>query len=1302
MTTISASRTPVSAQSTYTRIGRLESEQDLPASTSNEGDSPSDVEMNAVDADTALPNLPPIETDVQLKALRVRRSASAESPVAPTPVFDIVTQTEPDEAAYIRVLRQSLRDWVDYDKARQYSGNACQVLRAVFHHKRQPLPESFETTFDVSQIEDESWFDEASLLYHQLHGTGTNEEAGPAEGTTLDTLRARFLETLRADCEGRHTLDRLLAASTDTGGAQGAPFFDGLALRNAFGQSFDDLVRSPRVFADQAFAAFTVDKKRQLLTEKFDEIGESRQYTIGTVQHSLASIVIRIAKYRGDPVPVRFENEEALAKAFRRCEREWDNDRAFYPIHPMMLFATHLVRASGVELIASRELDRRYGEIVDMVGESYRRGNRRPLLWMSDFLAKWNADGVPWDRRGQAVRQQAVLSLFDALGEATVTSGPISPLAERAKQAGLLGEILVGDDWRGKAIVLLIYAYERLMASFGRPPAFDRRSAAIDILRRHGASDETIAARRSYFIPVGSGVIEEAREGDLIQEFFDRLGGDGRIPSSMSVGGATAVRPLHELQAAEEAFNGALASDPWVRAKARENLRMQSRLLTDEAVDREARRIADQYQTETESHRGWMKLLEDGVNMVPVVGSAYNLVEGIRNHDAEQAIMGGISLGMDIISLAVGGAGESRGAAAGGGRALGARSADSKGLVRWKPASKAISTSEVPVRKRPALVEFEHVAKQLGIPSAAIENFPNAIARGTAFSAEFELRDGNVPPAYRSLATQVRNGESGVKWQGYDVVRLANEDRIVPVEHAGGTYHEIDWYSTHRARHASLIARDAESGAFYSEAGLKGGGGGAEILRRVDSRGVNVEQRPTVTGVTGILRVAADTTMRAFDEIFDRSISVTYDVEAEGAARLDVKAFLGRLYQRSGTFRRLLNHYDATVPGDEKLWRLFYGKRGPTGAISATHPWSRTIYIAPETELGQERYMSAAGTTPYESRAAVLHEVLHALTKLEDPEQPNLRLTPRAEPRFDRGPVVYLTDKMLSEAGFDFEERVTYVDMAGGAEDARLSTAVQETHHENEVLDPIVDRQRRLSITADTLVEEVRIADRLTVKEWGQIAPMLKKKGKWPSVLTYGSDSWGRLKSSFALLANGESGVVLSEQMKALIRVSSRFQRKSPTFRALLESLPQSQPVSAQRQWTFVFDKTAATAALAPGEVVSSVDTVNRKIYLFEDGAKYLSKQGLRSMEFERRVAHQLVAAITGLPKVAGSDAYRNRGAEVRLVDRILAESGYHFPEQLAAALALPDDPASQRKLQARLTAARRSSSDEDVFLDGI
>jgi hypothetical protein len=241
---------------------------------------------------------------------------------------------------------------VDYDKARKLSDSAYGLLRAVSHHYRQPIPEAFETTLDASLLQDEGLLDEAALLCHQLQNGDANEAPGGTQALTSDELRSRFVQALRANFTQRRALAQLLVNH----GTQGVPYFDGFAIRNAFGKSFDDLLQLPGLSTDPAFASLSVEQQRGLLKAKFDELGESTQYPIGTPQHSMASVVIAVANYRGEPSPTAFPTEEALFKAYRDIEVAWSNDRSIYPINPRLLLALHLVRSSGVEVIDLHQL----------------------------------------------------------------------------------------------------------------------------------------------------------------------------------------------------------------------------------------------------------------------------------------------------------------------------------------------------------------------------------------------------------------------------------------------------------------------------------------------------------------------------------------------------------------------------------------------------------------------------------------------------------------------------------------------------------------------------------------------------------------------------------------------------------------------------------------------------------------------------------------------------------------------------------------------------------------------------------
>jgi len=165
-------------------------------------------------------------------------------------------------------------------------------------------------------LEDEAIFDTAAVLYRRLR-----DDASMTDATALPPiaeLRAVFAKALQEDSAARRALALLLPIPDE--GARAVPFFDGFALRNAQRMSFESLLESTDVCADPVFMLLAPQQKRSLLERKFEQIGESVHYRIGTAEHSMATALERIQRYRGQPVPPKLDDRSTLLEAFRRIE----------------------------------------------------------------------------------------------------------------------------------------------------------------------------------------------------------------------------------------------------------------------------------------------------------------------------------------------------------------------------------------------------------------------------------------------------------------------------------------------------------------------------------------------------------------------------------------------------------------------------------------------------------------------------------------------------------------------------------------------------------------------------------------------------------------------------------------------------------------------------------------------------------------------------------------------------------------------------------------------------------------------
>lgn len=1163
------------------------------------------------------------------------------------------------DAAVLERMNAALTQWVDEAKARSYATSPSALLRAVASHRRLDIPDAFAATLDPSLLADEAVLDEAALLYDRL------SRAPAAEGTTsappptasLPTLRATFLAALRSDYPKRRALDALFAPSASF--AQTTPYFDGFALRQAEGQSFDELVDLPAVWADPILAVLPPAERRALLEQKFDEMGESTRFRIGSILHSVATALLRIERYGGRQ-PAGHGNEAELVKAFMQCDAAWKQGDT-YPYHPRLLFAAHLARSSGIEVLSFEQLSLLYeNQVNDRALELMGDGHAGPAEWIARYLSERVGPDASWNDAGPARKAQALLDLFPALREAADQDLPISSLARELKAKGILTpNRIAGADFDARAAAVIEYANERLLVGYGEPPPFDRRRSASAILLRVGVQALDLSDPHHYTIVGDNPNLTKSAFGDLVDEFLDRADWVGLNGASMTLPGGGSLRPRDELQREEDAFNKRLPFDPWVVALAKERLRGQSKAVTPDAVAGVANEIAGNLAAETESHRAWVKGFETWINTVPVAGPVYNIEEGIRHRDAARAAFGLLFLGADAFDLTTGGGG-------------GARAQAVHPIVpKLRRTIGRIDPSQVNIAGHPEMIEMSADPIRLTLP------------------------DANVPPELRALARQAREHRS-VRWRGYDVVHLEAEDRIVPVTRDGDAYFEVDWQTRHRVRDAPPIELDTQTnkGRFreiYPPAG------------KPAAPPADVQQRMTVQEVTTLLKRADDATLRDFDALFGDAFAQR--TSAANVSRFDAQAFYRKLYESSATFRRVFNRHaqvdararNGTTQGWKK-WEFVVGEAGPLGAPSKAYTdfEYKRIYMPSDAAIQAMPYMTAAGVRTLSSEQTYLHEMVHALTGGREPE--------RAVDLLNRGPVVYLTDKILSEAGYDMAEQVMYrrsnptSDMpADQTVEYNAMKAAREAERENRYLDALLDAKRG-DVTADTLVEGVPVARRMTVADTQ--AALDEIEGVEDEAFL----AWGDFKTKFDqnfgfYVQNRTVTNELASDALVVIDFYGRLYQRSVTFRRMFDKMPVT-AASQANPWKLVLEGDIDLRALSPDGLAHGVADEAKKIYVLDDGLMYLTETGLHDVEIERKLTYQMICAMTGIGQVPLPKAYANRGAAVYLTDSILKEAGFNYPRQLVSALAGPNEATAQAQLLARQTAAMRSASVEDRYLN--
>jgi hypothetical protein len=407
-----------------------------------------------------------------------------------------VTDDERDaDSADVEVLKGRLRTWVDYRRARKEARDAETILAAVAAHYGVNMQTQLHAGLASSTFDNKVLLDEAAVLFAQVSGSAQSEATCTGEGPSLERLRAQFLDALDKQGKARRGAALLLnppeaETSAETialrvGGRvfelpvrhAGDPYFDGFVVRNAVGKTSEDLLNMPGISADRGFAELSVRAKRAQLVVKFQQAEESTQYPIGTVRHSLASTLYRVARYSGVPAPVQFADDEVLLNSFKQAEDAWAADRSIYPVHPRLLFALHLARTNGVEILDRQNQDQRAKQALFWIYVNAVTGNKEPLEWLLRAVTR-----LPDDGAGGAALIDLLRDISLDVGMRPGVPAKIRELALQLKRSGLLTEALVGRNWQEKTSAVLRYGAERMLGTFGTPP--DTRLAASE-LRTH-------------------------------------------------------------------------------------------------------------------------------------------------------------------------------------------------------------------------------------------------------------------------------------------------------------------------------------------------------------------------------------------------------------------------------------------------------------------------------------------------------------------------------------------------------------------------------------------------------------------------------------------------------------------------------------------------------------------------------------------------------------------------------------------------------------------------------------------------
>ncbi|EFU0011322.1 PipA/GogA/GtgA family type III secretion system effector, partial [Salmonella enterica] len=136
----------------------------------------------------------------------------------------------------------------------------------------------------------------------------------------------------------------------------------------------------------------------------------------------------------------------------------------------------------------------------------------------------------------------------------------------------------------------------------------------------------------------------------------------------------------------------------------------------------------------------------------------------------------------------------------------------------------------------------------------------------------------------------------------------------------------------------------------------------------------------------------------------------------------ELSRILQNAYAQSGTFRRLMNYaYEKELYDVEQRWLLGAGEAFETTVTPEDLTLSEgrkviCLNLDDTDDSSTEYYESNDGPQPFDTERSFIHEVIHALTHLQDEEK-----------NHPRGPVVEYTNIILKEIGHPSPPRMAYI-----------------------------------------------------------------------------------------------------------------------------------------------------------------------------------------------------------------------------------------------------------------------------------
>ncbi|MGI4858818.1 MAG: PipA/GogA/GtgA family type III secretion system effector [Janthinobacterium lividum] len=641
------------------------------------------------------------------------------------------------------------------------------------------------------------------------------------------------------------------------------------------------------------------------------------------------------------------------------------------------------------------------------------------------------------------------------------------------------------------------------------------------------------------------------------------------------------------------------------------------------------------------------------LGLLPFVVPAYDIEEGVRLGNGTRAVRGAFQFGADVLMAWIGGR------------------IDASLAVR--EALPALARGE-----RAALAMLHRGVATLGEPRPHYLPLVEPVAIEPPAAMRVATDDSAIPLPYRHLASRARDG--GIvpidlpNVPNARLIHLRHEDRVIPVGTSDVTVWELNWDGHIVGTVADRRLGDLRDTLLAEARGpaLRTPSAGAEPS--VFDQGVTVAttQRWFAAHPTALQ------SRRISEWQTDAALSSIVDVDEDRMAEVAIYQELGNAYRRSETFR-LLAHQRTPRP-DGKYLRFSI----TPGAMPRYLPDQHVIALPPVSELAEIEYQGPRGSVRFDPRDVWIHEFVHAMTLLTDPE-------PALATRH-RGPVVYFTDRILYEINRPSAERITYAHpgISGGA--VQRERTIERVVRENILLDEQL--ALRTTMHPDTPVLGVAVQQRATVVAAMRIEEEVR-----------------------AALATRTTHAPFPKRLLDALRLSVTDEgaHPSPHLRLIREFVHHAQAMYQSSAWARGYldawlgrDVTTQWTIHRLSRILAErhgipcrVQPNDHRIELsYADSFAYLGPTGLQPYTMRRRVASLLAElALPARARAAHIAVDLERGAVVYAENKLLGLGVDSEERRLSARIWRSRPGIPSLSAERNPTLARRVADDEDRFL---